>query len=155
MAGFFVVVMWLLIFGIVFFGGFYLLYSYMLESIFRMRTCGVPAWQAWIPFYGQVLLGGLVRRKRLGILTAVCHGAVIALAVWWVYDPLTITWHCLLLSLVAGFAAKSVIAGEIFRNWEEDRAGVYLILSILTLGALRPIFLFALRKKVCMFSKNT
>lgn len=155
MAGVFIVVMWLLIFGILFFGGFYGVYSYILESLFRMRACAVPAWRAWIPFYGQVLLGGLVGRKKLGILAAVCPVTAVALGVWWVHAPSEPGWCCLLLTLLAGFMARSIIAGEIFRKWEEKRAEVYLILSMLTLGALRPIFLFALRKKVCMFSKNT
>lgn len=155
MAGFFIVIMWLLLFGLVFFGGFYLVYSYILESIFRMNTCGGPKWTAWIPFYGQYQLGRLAGMEKLGILTAVCHPAAILLAVWWVCDPLVFSWCCLLLPLVVGFICKNMTVSEIFKVRAGERADLYNILSMVTLGALRPIFLFVIRKKVIVFSKNT
>ena len=155
MAGFLIVIMGLFFFGIVCFGGIYLAYAYILESVYRMRTCAVPTWQAWIPFYGQYLLRKQVGMEKQGAAVAVCHMAAIPLAAWFLHDPTAIIWNILLLSLLAGFICKNIIAAAFFRTWAGERAKLYNILSMVTLGALRPIFLFAIRKKVCVFSKNT
>ena len=150
------VIIWRVLHGLIIFGGFYLVYSYILESIFRMRNCDVPAWQAWIPLYGQVLLGKLAGVDKLGVRTAVLHGISGVMAVWYFcFRGSTLAWNCMEISLIAGFICKNMIASEIFRLWAGIRADAYNIWSMVTLGALRPIFLFAIRKKVIMFSKNT
>lgn len=159
MAGFFVVMMWLFFLGVILFGGIYLLYAYILESIFLMNVCrsldmGAP-WQGWIPFYSQYLFGKAAGKSRVGILVALAHLAAVALAVWFLRDPLQVNWYGTLLAVVTGIVGKMLLAARIFKTWAGERGKLYTVLSVVSLGILRPTFLFLIRKKVCMLSKNT
>ena len=137
----------------------YLLYSYLLESIFCAYLCRAlwnrPRFTGWIPLWGQYLLGKAAGSRGLGAVLAAVHLMILALSVCIAAECVRVDGTVFLSVIVLAVALKAVIAHRLYRITDPQRYKVLSAISILTLGAMRPIILFALIKKVCMFSKNT
>ena len=157
MAGFSVVLLfgWIMVAGAAVGFAFlvYLLYSYIFESLFctyvsQSRWC-------WIPVWGQYLMGQTTGSRKLGLALALDHLIIIVLCCASYSKYVETVVVLLLLLIVLGVALKAIVAHRLYKIAAPERYKVLSVISILSLGLLRPIFLFALRKKVCMFSKNT
>lgn len=149
MAGFSIVLLLLpfmvlgsaLAFGVI----LYLLYSYLLESVFCMRygkTAGMkyPA-TAWVPIWGQYLLGKAAGMNRLGAALAMDHLLVLVLYIICMFTYHDAAYGALLLFAAAGFVLKAVICHRIYKVAVPNHYKLLSILSVLSLGLLRPVFL--------------
>ena len=152
MAGFFVVVMAFLSLAAYVVGILYLLSSYILEGLALGTVCG---WKGWIPCYSQYLWGELAGRKGLGVAAAILDVLWPVAAVCFLQVPeLPILWGFAAV-MVFRMAAKVSIAHLIYEKTVPQRKNLYTVLSVLTFGILRPVFLFGSKKFFRMFSKNT
>ena len=129
----------------------YFVYAYIFESLFCVWQCRErwdlhPAW-AWIPLWNQYLLGKAAGLKAMGIALALDHLAVVVLAcmAFGGMEP-ALGWCVIFAAL--GMIIKAMIACPLYQracpeDWRKYNWG-----SILTLGILRPAFLFLLRKRL-------
>ena len=166
MAGCSIVVLWLLALPVVIMGVagglwfvVYLLYSWVFESIFCAHLCrnlwNRPWVLGWIPVWGQYLLGKASGSRGLGAALAVTHLMVLTLSMFIAAECVRVDGMVYLFFLALAVVLKAIVAHRLYKIAAPERYKVLSVISILTMGLLRPIFLFALRKKVCMFSKNT
>lgn len=166
MAGCSVVVLWLLALPIMMMGaaaGFgliiYLIYSWLFESLFCACICK-DVWQkspvqGWIPLWGQYLLGKAAGSRGLGAALAAVHLMVLVLSGSIAAELVRVDGMVYLLCIVLAVVLKAIAAHRLYKMAAPGQYKVLSVISILTLGVVRPAFLFAIRKKVCMFSKNT
>ena len=152
MAGFLIVMLGMISFGICVGGVIFLLCTYILEGI---SLKGVYGLRGWIPFYNQYLWGTLARRKGLGVAVAAADLAAPLLGYWFLMNPGAWLWWSFVAVMLFRVAAKIFIAHQIYRNTAQNRERLYTALSVLTFGVLRPVFLFVSRKNFRMFSKTT
>ena len=128
--------------------------TYIFESMAIMQMSKnlkykVP-FTEWIPFYNKYLLGKIVGNKILGIIVAVLNG-ITAVSGTYCYiqtQPNPAIFIIFLLCVLIGFILDIIISHKIYKNATNKYGDIYTILSILTLGILRPIFLFIVRNKV-------
>ena len=128
--------------------------TYIFESMAIMQMSKnlkykVP-FTAWIPFYNKYLLGKIVGNKILGIIVAVLNG-ITAFSGTYCYiqtQPNPAIFVIFLVCVLIGFILDIIISHKIYKNATDKYGDIYTILSILTLGILRPIFLFIVRNKV-------
>ena len=152
MAGFLIVMLGMISFGICVGGVVFLVYTYILEGI---SLKGVYGLRGWIPFYNQYLWGTLARRKGLGAAVAAADLAAPLLGYWFLTNPGAWTWWSFVAVILFRVTVKLVIAHQIYRDTAQNRERLYTALSVLSLGVLRPIFLFVSKKYFRMFSKTT
>ena len=88
--------------------------------------------------------------KILGIIVAVLNG-ITAFSGTYCYiqtQPNPAIFVIFLVCVLIGFILDIIISHKIYQNATNKYGDIYTILSILTLGILRPIFLFIVRNKV-------
>lgn len=149
MAGFSIMLLWLpflAMWGAMTFAFIlYLLYSYLLESVFCMRyskSAGLkhPA-LAWIAFWGQYLLGKAAGMKYLGAALAVDHIIILLLYICCGTSYYVVMYGLLLLFVAAGFVLKAVICHRIYKIAVPGYYKLLSVLCVISLGVLRPVFL--------------
>lgn len=149
MAGFSIVMLllpFLAVWGVISFVFYiYLVYSYLLESLFCMRyskSAGLkhPA-MAWIPFWGQYLLGTAAGMKHLGAALALDHLIFVILLMCSATSYYEIVYWLLLFFVLLGFILKAVICHRIYKIAAPGHFKLLSVLSVLSLGVLRPVFL--------------
>lgn len=129
----------------------YLLITYLFESMALFRMCknrgDRVVFLAFLPSYQKYLLGGLAQRKVLGIILMFVDILVIGLCVYFYCSHIFLAWAFLLLLLLLGisFILNTVIAHRIFKSTKIRYADIFTVFSILSLGLLRPVFLFLVR----------
>lgn len=166
MAGCSIVVLWLLSMPIVILGitaGFglliYLLYSWIFESIFCASLCknrwGWKPVLGWIPVWGQYLLGRATGARKMGLLLELDHLIVLVLCMVITTERVQVNSVVFLFFIALGVVLKAILAHRLYKMLAPQHYKVYAWASVLSMGLLRPVFLFVLRKKVIMFSKNT
>ena len=128
----------------------YCLISYIFESIAIMRLSGKNAAAAWIPFYNRYLLGKIADNRVMGgiagVLAAVSFCLGISLLIPWEGEPLVLP--LLVACLTATFILDTIVAHLLYTRYSEKYGDLFTIFTALTLGLLRPFFLFAIRNKV-------
>lgn len=131
----------------------YTIISYIFESISIMcmskNKGNKNSFIAWIPFYNKYVLGKIVDNKViggiLGILTFLSNMLCIY---FYIHNELEIVlFVILIIFLIVSFILDLILAHRIYKS-SSKYADVLTIFSILSLGLLRPIFLFALRNKL-------
>lgn len=138
----------------------YFLYAYTLESLSVMRILRGAgkkgAVLAWVPFYKQYLLGKIAGCPKLGAAVALDYLAAAVLCLlpnvaerYLVYIALAI-----LALLVLAFVLKSMLYHRIYQLAAPKRYDLFTIFGVVTLGILRPAFLFALKNKVHKTEEN-
>ena len=155
MAGFSIVIMWLLLVGIfVFVLLLFVLSTYLLESIFIMRVNrrmreDRPA-LAWIPLYGQYLLGKIANARILGIILAVDH-ALLLTACACIYiagDAIMFLFGVMGVLTVLGYVLKIIIAHRVFRIADPANAALLTIANLLTFGLLRLVLFLVYQRQI-------
>lgn len=132
----------------------YAMITYIFESISIMSMIKNLQYQetyiAWIPFYNKYLLGEIAGSKKLGIIlalfniVAVCMGLFCYCQIEFNY----IAFIMFLICIVVVFILDIVISHKIYIKTVPKYGDILTVLSVLTFGILRPIFLFLVRNKV-------
>ena len=151
MAGFGVVILmsiFAFIFYLILFGLVWLIISYIFESIaimtFRKNKGNITSCIAWIPFYNKYLLGEISNNHVMGGVLFVINLLIVGLGILWLYTNESICLILLLILGVTSFLLNTIISSNIFRKYSKCNV-VCTVISIITFGILRPIFLFAIR----------
>ena len=129
----------------------YLLYAYIFESMFCACQCQ-DRWDqhpaiGWIPLWNQYLLGRAAGMKALGIALALDHLAVAVLAcMGFAGSEPALGWCVIFVAM--GMLIKAMIACQIYQRARPDAWRKFNWTSLLTLGILRPVLLFVIRKQL-------
>lgn len=135
----------------------WLMMSYCFESIavarFRKNGGAKHTFSAWLPFYNKYLLGKLTGGRAFGVwlgvtclLRALLLGGALA-AVRTNRDLAVILSAAALSVTVVAYVLNSVAAAFFFDKCSAKSFMALTVCSIVSFGTLRPILLFAVRKK--------
>ncbi|MBQ7278018.1 MAG: hypothetical protein IJR17_02315 [Clostridia bacterium] len=124
---------------------------YILQA-FTIRSMGggrVHPAGAWIPFYQSYCLGRLTGHQVLGALSGCFSLGSLGILVCfysrgWTFQPYL--FAALLLLQTLTFLFNTLIAHAVFIDRWPQYGWLLTTFCVLSLGLLRPIFLFALRK---------
>ena len=152
MAGFFVVVMAFLSLGAYVVGILYIVSSYILEGCVLGTVYG---WKGWIPCYSQYLWGDLAGIRSWGAAAAAADVLWPVVGFGFLCFPEAIVLWAFGALMAFRMAVKVSIAHRIYEKAAPKRKNLYTVLSVLTAGMLRPVFLFGSKKFFRMFSKTT
>ena len=127
--------------------------TYIFESIAVMsmsKNLGYKAiYTSWIPFYNKYLLGKIAENKVLGIILALLNIITTGIGIFCYvrneFNP--ITFLLFLICVLIGFILDTIISHKIYIKAINKYGDILTIFSVLTLGLLRPIFLFIIRNK--------
>lgn len=129
----------------------YLLLSYIFEGIAIGKMCKnlnyKYAYTSWIPFYNKFLLGRIANHKKFGAMLAIINFTIINIFIC-LYNASSYSGLFLILFFILimlSFILNIVISHEIFKKAIGTYGDILTIFSVLSLGLLRPIFLFVLR----------
>lgn len=131
----------------------YIMASYVLEGFsiacMRKKAGDAHTFPAWIPFYSKYLLGKLADRRVMGAVSALLTLLSVCLCVYfYVCRELNTLWFILLLmALLAVFILDTLIAHRIYKSRAGKYGDVLTVFTVLSLGLLRPVFLFAVRNR--------
>lgn len=132
----------------------YEIIAYIFESITIMcmsKNLKYKApFTAWIPFYHKYLLGKIVGNKVLGVILTFLNIAIVWIGIYCYvqFEMNPILFIIFLLCVFIAFILDIVLSHKIYVNTINQNGNILTILSILTFGILRPIFLFSIRNKV-------
>lgn len=132
----------------------YQVITYVFESIAIMEMGRNLQYKAvgtaWIPFYNKYLLGKIGQHKVLGAILAILNVAIVVTGIgsYMQSDLNAILFGMFLLCTFASFILDSIIAHKIYVKASGKYGDILTVLGVLTLGFLRPIFLFVMRRKV-------
>lgn len=149
----------LIAFFIILFAVFiYMIIAYLFESSaimrFRKNLGNKKNIIAFIPFYNKYLLGKISDNKPLGIvLSFTSILGVISFILFYCMNSSFYFWLFLILSFIS-FLLENIISSDIFKKYSKYNV-VFTVFSILSLGILRPIFLFALRSATLIDNDNS
>jgi len=126
----------------------YMIVSYVFESIavmrFRKNLNLKNNAISFIPFYNRYLLGKVTDNKILGAVLALVSMLKTITFVLWFFVGKSFALELFILSLIVGFVLNIIVVSNIYKLYSKYNV-VFTILTIITLGVLRPVFLFALR----------
>ena len=132
---------------------FYVLVSYIFESLAITSMSKNLKYKniyiSWIPLYNKYILGKIGNSKSLGIslsITSFISLFTIVLLLL-LKEPQAILIITLLLSVIFTFILDIILSHKIFNKYKSKYKDIMTMLSILSLGFLRPIFLFIIRNK--------
>lgn len=131
----------------------YIVISYTFEGISIMcmsKNMGYKnTFTAWIPFYNKYLLGKIVGNKIMGGISGILSFLSICLgARFFINKELEIVLFIILvISLIITFILDTIIAHRIYKSRANKYGDILTVFNILSLGLLRPIFLFIIRNK--------
>ena len=131
----------------------YIIMSYTFQGISIMcmsKNMGYKnAFTAWIPFYNKYLLGKIVGNKIMGGISGILSFLSICLgARFFINIELEIVLFIILvISLIITFILDTIIAHRIYKSRANKYGDILTVFNILSLGLLRPIFLFIIRNK--------
>ena len=138
----------------------YLLIVYIFESIFIMKVLKNSRKKtyllAWIPFYNKYLLGRIANKKVLGVMSALTGLTLTGMSIYFYINSIfdVKLFGFFLVLVLIDFIINIVISHRIFKKALVKYGDILTIISVLTLGLLRPIFLFAIRNKEQVLLKN-
>ena len=117
-------------------------------SMCKQKQMSYP-YRRWMPFYNKYLLGKEGDSNILGILSAFMQFCVIFLGIF-MYKQLTMypfLFFLFILTSIIGFVIDLIIAHKIYLKKGITYGDIFTVFSVLSLGFLRPIFLFIIRNK--------
>lgn len=131
----------------------YIIITYVFESMALKRMSinlqYKNSFTAWIPFYNKFLLGKIAENKKLGIILAIvdlmtaCSGIYCYNQNEYIIQGFIIFLICILIS----FILNTILSNKIYKKAINKYSDILTVFSILSLGSLRPIFLFLVRNK--------
>lgn len=131
----------------------YTIISYTFQGISIMCMCKnmkyKNAFTAWIPFYNKYLLGKIANNKIMGVLSGFLSLISICLVTYfYIHKELEIVpFIILIVILIITFILDTIIAHRIYKSRANKYGDILTVFNILSLGLLRPIFLFIIRNK--------
>lgn len=131
----------------------YTIISYTFEGISIMcmsKNMGYKnTFTAWIPFYNKYLLGKIAGNKIMGGISGILSFIAICLGTrLYINKKLEIVLFIILvISLIITFILDTMIAHRIYKSRANKYEDILTVFNILSLGLLRPIFLFIIRNK--------
>ena len=131
----------------------YIIMSYTFQGISIMcmsKNMGYKnIFTAWIPFYNKYLLGKIAGNKIMGGISGVLSFISICLGTsFYINKELEIVLFIILaISLTIAFILDTIIAHKIYKSRANKYGDILTVFNILSLGLLRPIFLFIIRNK--------
>lgn len=132
----------------------YVIITYIFESISIMcmsKNLQYKApFTAWIPFYNKYLLSKIAGSKMLGLILALFNIGTVCTGLYCYFQTEFnyIVFIMFLICILVGFIIDIVVSHKIYINVTQKYGDILTVLSVLTLGILRPIFLFIIRNKV-------
>lgn len=133
---------------------FYTLVSYVLESFAAMRMGENLNYKvkfaAWIPVYNKYILGRIAENKALGGISGVLTLAEVCLCIYFYFNREinTALFILLIVCVIITFIIDTVISHKLFLQRINKNADILTAVNVITLGILRPVFLFALRNRL-------
>lgn len=129
----------------------YMVISYIFESIALMNISKNLNYKApmtsYIPIYNKYILGKVANNKTLGIILMIDNIIMLTISViLYFYCNLWI-FLVLLICVLISFILNIILSNKIFRDVLKKYSVICTIFSVLSLGFLRPIFLFAISYK--------
>lgn len=131
----------------------YIVITYVFESIALKRMMSnlqyKNSFTAWIPFYNKFLLGKIAGNKKLGIILAIvdlitaCSGIYCYNQNTYIVQGFIVFLICILIS----FILNTILSDKIYKKAINKYSDILTIFSVLSLGSLRPIFLFLVRNR--------
>ena len=122
--------------------------GYLFESLsiceYMKRTNMPMRGTAFIPCYNKYLLGCISGNSWLGIIEAIVNAVkLLSFALMYIAteEYFTYVGTLFIIAALLGWILNTIMAGEIFGRFTKNRA-IYTALSVVSLGILRPIFLF-------------
>lgn len=105
---------------------------------------------AWIPFYNKYLLGKIAQHKVLGVILTILNVVIVITGIGsYVQNDLNaILFGTFLICVFASFILDSIIAHKIYTKAIGKYGDILTVFGVLTLGFLRPIFLFVVKNKI-------
>ena len=130
----------------------YIMASYVLEGFsiacMRKKAGDAHTFPAWIPFYSKYLLGKLADRRVMGAVSALLTLLSVCLCIYFYVcrELNTLLFILLLMALLAVFILDTLIAHRIYKS-RSKYGDILTVFTVLSLGLLRPVFLFAVRNR--------
>lgn len=126
--------------------------SYLFESISVFCMCKnlgyKPYAAAWVPFYQKYLLGRIVGNRAQGAILGLLNLAVVGFGIGSVYYYSIFLFGLFLAACILGFVLDMILAHKIYKSVTSRYGDILTIVSVLSLGLLRPVILFIIRNKV-------
>lgn len=132
----------------------YVVITYIFESITVMSISKNLQYKApftaWLPFYNKYLLCKIANSKVIGIILPILNILTMGIGIYCYvqseFNP--IIFMIFLICVLLGFILDIVISHKIYVNAINKYGDVLTVFSVLTLGFLRPVFLFIIRNYV-------
>ncbi len=127
---------------------------YIFESVSIMCMCKNLKYKApiiaWLPFYNKYLLGKIAGSKSLGIILSSLNFLMVGSLILSYSKNLNsgVFSIIFLICALVGFLFDIIVAHKIYDKAEIKYGDLLTVFSVLTVGILRPIFLFMIRNKV-------
>ena len=135
----------------------YLLITYIFESVAISRInknqkCNAT-FTAWIPFYNKYLLGKIANLKNQGIVLGIINIIIVIMFIYFLLIENFSHWLLLVFFILifVNFILNILISHKIFKKAIVKYSDLFTVLSVLSLGLLRPIFLFFIRNNKNLF----
>jgi len=126
----------------------YMLVSYVFESIAIMKFIKNLGYKnnaiAFIPFYNKYLLGKICNNKTLGIVLSIVSALRLITFILWFFIEINFMFELFVIFLISGFILNCILASNTYKLYSKYNV-IFTILTIVTLGILRPVFIFALK----------
>lgn len=124
----------------------YVIVSYIFESL-AITKLSKNKFLSWIPFYNKYLLGKTCNKKLLGVFTEILSLTIfiLALIIYLNKEFNTYLLIAMLILLTILFILETIIATKIYEKTIPKYKDILTVLTILSFGLLRPIFLFLVR----------
>lgn len=127
---------------------------YFFESVSIMCMCKNLKYKApfaaWIPFYNKYLLGKIAGNKVLGTILALLNGLIVCSLIgsYTQTQYSTVTFVIFLICSLVSFLFDIIIAHKIYTKSKIKYSDLLTVFSVISIGILRPIFLFMIRNKI-------
>lgn len=132
----------------------YVIMNYIFESISIMCMSKNLQYKAtitaWIPFYNKYLLSRIAGSKVLGLILALFNIGTVFTGLYCYFQTEFnyIFFIMFLICIFVSFILDIVVSHKIYKNVTPKYGDILTVLSVISLGILRPIFLFIIRNKV-------
>ena len=127
---------------------------YIFESVSIMCMCKNLKYKApitaWLPFYNKYLLGKVSGNQVLGIISSLSNIVMICSGIY-SYTSTEFSVLAFIIFLIFGllsFIFDIVLAHKIYAKFKIKYVDLLTVFSVLSIGILRPIFLFLVRNKI-------
>lgn len=126
----------------------FLLVGYIFESL-AIYAMGSYKTLSWIPFLNKYCLGCLAKKRIIGLVLAVVDlvAAVLGGYLFFGLNYSALLFFVLIVLMCISLVLNIILSHQLFKERSARFGDVYTILSVLSLGLLRPVFMFVLRNK--------